>query len=375
MNNKDIIDLNSFESGFLIYNEENIIPCKFLGKNSNYIGEICFNTSMTGYQEICSDPSYTGQIITFSFPLVGIVGTNEEDLESSQMFAKGVVIRDIINGDYNWRSTKKFINWVYDQNKFLIKDIDTRSLITLIRKNGPKNILICNSSFFKSHSKNELFKLLNDEKSLEEKNVINEYYQLNKSSHNISSELKHKIAFLDFGAKNNIKKNLIKQGCYLNEFQSNFSASEILNNEYKGVFLSNGPGDPKKVFNEIKNELYKLISSNIPIFGICLGHQLLSLAFGMETIRMKQGHRGGNHPVKNIKKNKVEITSQNHGFVVSGEKIPENIEITHISLFDKSIDGMRVKDKKIFSVQYHPESSPGPHDSRYLFDDFLNSFK
>ena len=367
----DNSQIHNYQEGFLIYDETYIFKGKFLSSQPSIISEICFNTTMTGYQETMTDPSYKSQFITFTFPMIGIVGTNKEDYESWKIHASGIVIKELVFESSNWRSTENFIKWVTNQNSSIFWDIDTRALTSVIRNKGPKNVMLCSKEFFSQNSIKDIIKKINSYKKLEEDDVIADYTsQLEKKSYNANG--KFKIAFLNFGAKDNIKKSLIDRDCAIDEYDMNFSSQDIINKNYDGIFLSNGPGDPKLVFENIKKDLNLIIEKEIPIFGICLGHQILSLALGAETKRMKKGHRGANHPVKNLINEKVEITSQNHGFVVSGSNVPNNLEITHLSLFDNSIDGMRSKDKPIFSVQYHPESSPGPHDSRYLFDDFIN---
>ncbi len=366
--------IQNYQQGFLIYDENHIFKGKFLSSHQSLISEICFNTSMTGYQEILTDPSYKSQFITFTFPMIGIVGTNEEDYESWKIHASGLIVKELVSNSSNWRSTENFINWIVSQKSSVFWDLDTRALTSTIRNKGPKNVMLCTKDYFEKKSLKEIIKAIDGYKKLEENDVIGDYTkQLDKKKINPRGELK--IAFLDFGAKDNIKKNLIKRNCAIDEYDMNFSSKEIIDKNYDGIFLSNGPGDPKKVFSNIKSELNLLISNKIPTFGICLGHQILCLALGAETKRMEKGHRGANHPVKNLLSGKVEITSQNHGFVVTESNIPESMEITHLSLFDNSIDGMKSKNQPLFSVQYHPESSPGPHDSQYLFDDFINLIK
>ncbi len=364
----------NYQEGFLIYDETFVFKGKFLSSKPSIISEICFNTSMTGYQETLTDPSYKSQFITFTFPMIGIVGTNEDDYESWKIHASGLIIKELVTDSSNWRSTKNFTKWIVDQKSSIFWDIDTRALTSVIRNKGPKNVMLCSKEFYDQNSIELIIKQINNYKRLEEDDVISDYTsQLDKNNYNQKG--KFKTAFINFGAKDNIKKNLIDRDCAIDEYDMNFYSKDIINKNYDGIFLSNGPGDPKLVYKNIKKELNLIIDKKIPIFGICLGHQILSLALGANTQRMEKGHRGANHPVKNLINEKVEITSQNHGFVVSGKDIPKNMIITHLSLFDNSIDGMKSKEYPIFSVQYHPESSPGPHDSRYLFDDFINLMK
>ena len=365
----------NYQNGFLIYNKEFIFKGKFLSTEQFKIAEICFNTSMTGYQEILTDPSYKSQFINFTFPLIGIVGCNNEDYESWKIHASGLICREIFSSSSNWRSNINFTNWLLDQKSCAFFDLDTRSLTKIIRDYGPKNVMLCSESYFNEKGIDLIIDQIDQYPTLEENDVIADYTnELEVSVKDTKKDFLN-IAFLDFGAKDNIKKNLSNRNCNLLEFDMNFKAENILSKKPDGIFLSNGPGDPQKVFNNIKPELKKILESKIPTFGICLGHQILSLAFNAKTKRMDKGHRGGNHPVKNLETGQVEITSQNHGFVVSDNDFPNDLEISHISLFDNTVDGMKSKSQPLFSVQYHPESSPGPHDSRYLFDKFIELMK
>ena len=362
----------NYQNGYLIYNKKYIFKGKFLSKDQFKIAEICFNTSMTGYQEILTDPSYKSQFINFTFPLIGIVGCNNEDYESWKIHASGLICNELFELSSNWRAQTNFTNWIISQNSCAFFDLDTRAVTKIVRNFGPKNIMLCSEEYFENKGIEQICKQIDQSLSLEENDVIKDFTsELNIEKQEIGKK-KYSIAFLNFGAKDNIKKNLYSRNCKIEEFDMNFKAEDIINKNFDGFFLSNGPGDPKKVYENIKPELNKLLNKKIPTFGICLGHQILSLAFNASTARMEKGHRGGNHPVKNLETNKVEITSQNHGFVVLDENFPSNLHITHKSLFDKTIDGMRANDQPLFSVQYHPESSPGPHDSRYLFDEFIN---
>ncbi len=286
-----------------------------------------------------------------------------------------LICSEIFSSSSNWRSSINFTNWLLDQKSCAFFDLDTRSLTKIIRDYGPKNIMLCSESYFNEKGIDLITDQIDQYPTLEENDVIADYTkELEVAVKDTKKECLN-IAFLDFGAKDNIKKNLINRNCNLLEFDMNLKAESILSKKPDGIFLSNGPGDPQKVFNNIKPELKKILDSKIPTFGICLGHQILSLAFNAKTKRMDKGHRGGNHPVKNLETGQVEITSQNHGFVVSNEDFPNDLEISHISLFDNTVDGMRSMSQPLFSVQYHPESSPGPHDSRYLFDKFIELMK
>ena len=318
------------QNGFLIYNQDFIFKGKFLSFEQFKIAEICFNTSMTGYQEILTDPSYKSQFINFTFPLIGIVGCNDEDYESWKIQASGLICSEIYSYSSNWRSEINFTKWLLDQKSCAFFDLDTRSLTKIIRDFGPKNVMLCSENYFNEKGIEFIIEQINQYPTLEENDVIADYTsELKKKDNNIKSKALN-IAFLDFGAKDNIKKNLSERNCNLLEFDMNFKADSILSKNPDGIFLSNGPGDPQKVFNNIKLELKKIIESKIPTFGICLGHQILSLAFNAKTKRMDKGHRGGNHPVKNLETGRVEITSQNHGFVVSKDDFPNDLEISHI---------------------------------------------
>ncbi len=354
----------------------------FLGKgygfNSDYFGEICLNTSITGYQEILTDPSYFQQIINFTFPHIGIVGTNNEDYESSKIFASACIINNNISKPSNYRSEKSFQRWLFINKTACITDVDTRILTKSIRESGVGRALI---HFPKGNLQNLsiLKKKLNNFPTMENLDLASEistkeiYCLKNnkKKKVNISQVTnKNFIAVIDFGVKRNILKLLENMGYLIVVFPCSFSLEKLIKLNPKGIFLSNGPGDPLATFKKIEKQLLLLKSVMIPIFGICLGHQILAILFGGITEKMHHGHRGANHPVKNLDNGNVEITVQNHGFVVSQKKFPPNIKVTHRSLFDGTIAGIKIKNKPFFSVQYHPEASPGPQDSRYLFRNF-----
>ena len=348
------------------------------GNHGTSLGEICFNTSITGYQEILTDPSYKNQIITFTFPHIGIIGTNNEDNESSRMHSVGCVVNNAHTKSSNFRSTLDFNDWLKKQNRTGISGVDTRSLTRMIRKKGAFKALI-HFPKTKIFELKKLKNLLKNFPSMKEQDLAKEIsttkiYEWTNAGKKFISEnnlflFKERkvIAVIDFGIKNNIL-NLLKNLAYkILVFPLNYESSKIKKVNPSGIFLSNGPGDPKATFNKIKDNLSDLFNLSVPIFGICLGHQILALAFGAKTKKMHHGHRGANHPVKNLKNNTVEITVQNHGFVVEKENLPKDIKISHVSLFDNTISGIEIINKPFFSVQYHPEASPGPHDSQYLF--------
>ena len=339
-----------------------------IGSPNMEIGEVCFNTSMTGYQEIITDPSYAGQIINFTFPHIGNVGTNLDDNESSKPYAKGIIINCDISDPSNYRSILHLDAWLKKNNVPGICNIDTRLITNRIRSKGaPKGGIIegpinkkKTASCLKEIKKWKGLNGLDLAIDVSRKDI--KIYKSKKSS-------KLKVVAIDYGIKKNILNCLLDLNLEVILVPAKTSVEKILSYSPNGIFLSNGPGDPKATGKYAIPIIKKLIKSKIPLFGICLGHQLISLALGAKTKKMFQGHRGANHPVKNLETEKVEITSQNHGFEVTEKSIPKDVKITHKSLFDGSIEGIR-KGKNIFAVQYHPEASPGPHDSHYLFQEF-----
>ena len=346
-------------------------------------GEVCFNTSITGYQEIITDPSYAGQIINFTFPHIGNVGTNKEDNESEKIWARGLIFNTDITTPSNYRSIKHLDNWLKKNKIVGITGIDTRKLTNYIRDNGaPKGTL----QFSKRKKYNlENLKKLNDKWSgllgldLASQVSCKKPYKWNslktwnkEQGYKKNKKKGYKIVAIDYGIKKNILRCLSDLHCKVRIVPAKTTAKKILSENPDGIFLSNGPGDPAATGKYAVPIIKELIKSKLPIFGICLGHQLLALALGAKTSKMHLGHRGANHPVKNLITKTVEITSQNHGFKVDNNSLPKNIKITHISLFDKSVEGIEIKNKPIFSVQYHPEANPGPQDSKYLFEKFIN---
>jgi len=357
-----------------------------LGYQGTATGEVCFNTSITGYQEIISDPSYAEQIINFTFPHIGNVGSNKEDHESDKIWTKGVIINTEITAPSNYRSLRHLDQWLKNNKIVGITGIDTRSLTNFIRDKGaPKGTI----SFLKN-SKFNIKKLLKTtqnwsglknldlaKKVTTKKNYIWKDFKTWKKGEGFVKNKKkslHVVA-VDYGIKKNILRYFSDFNCKVTVVSCKTNAQKILSLKPNGIFLSNGPGDPAATGKYSIAIINELIKNNLPIFGICLGHQILALALGGKTKKMKLGHRGANHPVKNLVHDKVEITSQNHGFVVVEETLPKKIEVTHKSLFDNTIEGIKLKNKPIFSVQYHPESNPGPQDSVYLFQEFINNMK
>lgn len=351
-----------------------------VGAHGITAGEICFNTAMTGYQEILTDPSYTGQIITFTFPHIGNVGCNGEDIEAAKPYAAGLILREDITAPSSFRANVHFNEWLVNNGITGIAGIDTRALTAHIRKNGAQNVAIQ----FNKDGKIDLKKAQAALEAAPDMNGLelaahvttrsqykwkNKRWELGKGYPELGSGEHHVVA-IDYGEKLNILRCLASQNCHLTIVPGTTTAEEILALKPDGVFLSNGPGDPSATANYALPVIREIIAAKVPVFGICLGHQLLGLALGARTEKMKQGHRGANHPVKDLKTNKVAITSQNHGFCVSDTNLPSNVEVTHRSLFDKTIQGIATKDGMCFSVQGHPEASPGPHDWMPLFAQF-----
>ena len=375
-----------FSSGVLVLENKNIIRGIGIGHQGIATGEVCFNTSLTGYQEIISDPSYAGQIINFTFPHIGNVGTNNEDHESDKIWTKGVIFNSEITNPSNYRSLKNLDTWLKKNKIVGITGLDTRSLTNLIRDRGAPKGTICNNK----KGNFNLKKLLNSSikwpglKGLDlaetvttKKKYIWQGFKTWKQEIGFKKNKKklYKIIAIDYGIKKNILRYFSNFNCEAIVVPCNLGTKEIVKLKPDGIFLSNGPGDPAATGRYAINIIQKLIKENIPIFGICLGHQLLALALKAKTKKMKLGHRGANHPVKNLINNKVEITSQNHGFEIVKESLPKNVVVTHKSLFDNCIEGIKLKNKPVFSVQYHPESNPGPQDSHYLFNQFIKEVK
>jgi len=344
------------------------------GAKQTVFGEICFNTAMTGYQEVLTDPSYNSQIITFTFPHIGNAGCNAEDVETRiAQGASGLVVREAVTTPSNFRSHQHFNDWLAERHIRGIYGVDTRALTRYIRKNGAMNAAIVDSADMETTL--QQLAALPSLKGMElaERVATTEIYQWNEALWQQPAPLpRKKVIAIDYGEKLNILRNLVSSGCEVTVVPARTSSEAILALKPDGVFLSNGPGDPAATGQYAVPVIQGLMKAGIPVFGICLGHQLLALALGGKTEKMQQGHRGANHPVKNLATGAVEITSQNHGFVVVEDSLPETVEVTHRSLFDGSVEGIKVKGKPVFGVQYHPESSPGPHDSLYLFEQFVS---
>jgi carbamoyl-phosphate synthase small subunit len=378
--------ISKIHTGILVLEDKTIFKGFGIGYQGTATGEVCFNTSITGYQEIISDPSYASQIINFTFPHIGNVGTNKEDLESDKVWTKGVIFNSEITSPSNYRSLVNLDLWLKKNKIVGITGFDTRGLTNAIRDKGaPKGTI----SFSKKNNFN-ISKLTNTtskwsglknldlaEQVTTKKNYIWSGFRTWKKETGYLKNKKHSshVVAIDYGIKKNILRYFSDLNCKVTVVSCKTSAKDILKLKPNGIFLSNGPGDPAATGKYAIEIIKELIKNNLPIFGICLGHQILALALGAKTKKMKLGHRGANHPVKNLIKDNVEITSQNHGFEIVRESLPKNIEVTHKSLFDNCIEGIRLKNKPIFSVQYHPESNPGPQDSVYLFKEFINNMK
>ncbi len=373
-------------SGILVLDNKMVFRGIGIGYQGEATGEVCFNTSLTGYQEIISDPSYADQIINFTFPHIGNVGTNNQDHESNKIWTKGVIFNSEITNPSNYRSLGNLDHWLKKNKIVGITGLDTRSLTNLIRDKGAPRGTI-------SYSKNGIFNLnkltnktlkwsglqnldLAVKVSTKKKYVWSglQTWKKNIGYKKNTKKLLNVVA-IDYGIKKNILRYFSDFDCKVIVVPCQMNADEILSLKPDGIFLSNGPGDPAATGKYSIEVIKELIEKGLPIFGICLGHQILGLALGAKTKKMKLGHRGANHPVKNLDNGSVEITSQNHGFEILKNSIPRNIEVTHVSLFDNSIEGIRLKNKPVFSVQYHPESNPGPQDSVYLFKEFVNKMK
>lgn len=342
-----------------------------IGKIGITTGEIAFNTGMTGYQEVFTDPSYFGQILVMTTAHIGNYGVHEDEVESDGMKIAGMVIKKFSDGYSRPSGMKSLQDYMIDNNKVGISDIDTRALVRHIRSKGAMNAIISSDELNIDALKAQLDKVPSmDGLELSSKVATTEAYEMK------SEDSKYKVSLIDFGVKKNIVRCLVDRGCHVKVFPLNSTIDDLNSFNPDGYMLSNGPGDPSAMPNSIEL-VGKIVQQNKPVFGICLGHQILGLSQGLKTEKMFNGHRGINHPIKNLKTGKGEITSQNHGFVISKESTEsnQNIAVTHVHLNDHTIAGIELINKPVFSVQYHPEASAGPHDSRYLFDQFIDNMK
>ena len=370
------------KSAILVLEDGTVFKGAAIGAEGVAVGEVVFNTSMTGYQEILTDPSYAEQIITLTYPHIGNTGTNQEDEESDTIWAKGLVIRDLPLLASNFRNEENLSDYLVRNNILGIADIDTRKLTRILREKGAQNgcilagdnleeaVALAKAKEFPGLKGMDLAKVVSTK---EQYNWTEGSWELGKGHITPENSEFHVVAY-DFGAKRNILRMLVDRGCKLTVVPAQTSAADVLAMNPDGIFLSNGPGDPEPCDYAI-DAIKTFLEKDLPIFGICLGHQLLGLASGAQTVKMKFGHHGGNHPVKDYKRDVVMITAQNHGFAVDENNIPNHIEVTHKSLFDGSIQGIHRTDKPAFSFQGHPEASPGPHDAAPLFDHFIELIK
>ncbi|EQB04314.1 glutamine-hydrolyzing carbamoyl-phosphate synthase small subunit [Sphingobium baderi] len=374
-------------TGVLVFADGSAVFGRGFGAVGEAVGELCFNTSITGYQEIMTDPSYAGQIINFTFPHIGNVGTNLDDVEADSPHALGCIVRQDVTEPSNFRNVEPFDQWMREKGRIGLAGVDTRALTRMIRMKGAPNVVIAHdpegrfdlaalaekaAGWPGLEGMDLAIEVTGKESRLWKDGVwrLGFGYGLGEAG----DERPHVVA-IDYGAKNNIFRNLVKAGARVTVLPATATFEQIMEQKPDGLFLSNGPGDPAATGDYAVPVIKQALEAEVPIFGICLGHQLLGLAVGAKTVKMHQGHRGANHPVKRLSDGLVEITSMNHGFAVDTDTLPANAKPTHVSLFDGSNCGIELTDRKAFSVQYHPEASPGPQDSFYLFQRFVEGLK
>jgi len=376
-------------TGVLVLADGSIVWGKGFGAIGSSVGEVCFNTAMTGYQEVMTDPSYAAQIVTFTFPHIGNVGTNGEDLESAVESAVGCIVREEVTLASNFRAEHEFADWMAANNKIGLSGVDTRALTRRIRMAGAPNAVIAHDPDGKFDLDALVLRgqewpglngmdLAQRVSREQQENWEGGHWQLGKGYGRAPrDDARPHVVAMDFGGKDNIFRNLVRAGARVTVVPARATFDEIMAHKPDGVFLSNGPGDPAATGEYAVPVIKALLDADMPIFGICLGHQMLAIAAGGQTVKMHQGHRGANHPVQRVGEGwgetsgLVEITSMNHGFAVDGDSLPDGVEQTHVSLFDGSNCGIAISGKKAFGVQYHPEASPGPMDSYYLFEKFV----
>jgi carbamoyl-phosphate synthase small subunit len=374
-------------TGVLVLADGSVVWGRGFGAEGSAVGEVCFNTAMTGYQEVMTDPSYASQIVTFTFPHIGNVGANYDDVEADNPWALGCVVRQEVTESGNFRAVQTFDSWMKANGRIGLSGVDTRALTRKIRGEGAPNGVIAHSA----GGRFDLDDLLAQARAwpgLEGMDLAKEVsckqmfrwsgggWKLGRGySEGEGDETRPHVVAIDYGSKRNIFRNLADAGARVTVLPATATFEEVMAHEPDGIFLSNGPGDPAATGEYAVPVIRRLLDTGKPLFGICLGHQLLGLAVGARTTKMHQGHRGANHPVKRLADGRVEITSMNHGFAVETESLPENAKATHISLFDGSLAGLELTDRPAFSVQYHPEASPGPQDSVYLFGKFVGSLR
>ena len=374
-------------TGVLVFADGSAVFGRGFGATGDAVGELCFNTAMTGYQEVMTDPSYAGQIVTFTFPHIGNVGTNLDDVEADLPHALGCVLRQDVTEPSNFRNVEPFDQWMKEKGRIGLAGVDTRALTRMIRVKGAPNVVIAHdpegnfdlealtakaAAWPGLEGMDLAIEVSAKESRLWKDGVWKLGFGYGKDE--AADDRPHVVA-IDYGAKNNIFRNLVKAGARVTVLPATATYEQVMEQQPDGVFLSNGPGDPAATGEYAVPVIRQVLEADKPVFGICLGHQMLALAAGAKTIKMHQGHRGANHPVKRLSDGLVEITSMNHGFAVDSDTLPVNVKATHVSLFDGSNCGIELTDKKAFSVQYHPEASPGPQDSFYLFQRFVEGLK
>jgi len=374
-------------TGVVVFADGRTVWGQGFGAESEAVGELCFNTAMTGYQEVMTDPSYAKQVIAFTFPHIGNVGANDEDIEAAEAHALGCLVREAVTEPSSYRATQDFAEWMRKWDRIGIAGVDTRALTKLVREEGPPTVAIAHREDGR-FDLDKLQRMAAEWPGLEGMDLAKEVSRLQverwtggKWAWGQGYEMggdnpkgPHVVA-VDYGSKRNIFRNLAQAGARVTVVPASASFEEIMAHEPDGFFLSNGPGDPAATGEYAVPVIRQMLETKKPLFGICLGHQMLALAVGGKTSKMFQGHRGANHPVKRLADGRVEITSMNHGFAVEREGLPENVRETHVSLFDGSNCGIELTDRPAFSVQYHPEASPGPQDSFYLFEKFVGAMK
>ncbi|PKO51470.1 MAG: carbamoyl-phosphate synthase small subunit [Betaproteobacteria bacterium HGW-Betaproteobacteria-2] len=370
--------LPAMQAAILVLADGTVFKGISMGASGHTVGEVVFNTSMTGYQEILTDPSYTKQIVTLTYPHIGNTGVNSEDVESGKIYASGLIIRDLPLVHSNWRAEQSLSDYLVANNVVGISDIDTRKLTRILREKGAQSGCIMAGEIdeakalelargFPGLSGMDLAKVVSTEKPY----VFEDGEWVLGQGYSKPANAKFNVVAFDYGVKRNILRMLVERGCKVTVLPAQATAEDALALKPDGIFLSNGPGDPEPCDYAIK-AISTLVETGVPVFGICLGHQLLGLASGAKTMKMKFGHHGANHPVQDLDNQRVYITSQNHGFAVDPDSLPANVRTTHVSLFDGSLQGIARTDKPAFSFQGHPEASPGPHELSYLFDRFVD---